>query len=346
MIARLQNLPRPLRLVAWLVFLGGGVLILIIITLMLVNNSPRNEGTSLLDYVTVEEYATLPDDNAYPATLTIASDGTLYTGSYVTGTVWRIPPAENGLGGEAIEIPSTRSNIGSVVGLYLRDDGKLLVLDRIDYEPGQGGGILWEVDNGGAVVLFAQFPDVADVSVNDITGDDAGNLYITDRSGDVIWRIESGSHEPQVWWTAPYVEGDKEAEISALAYDATNQALLVTDVGRDIIYRVPLSAAEPQSATDILYKYSGVDSEAPGLEGIDVAADGRIFVAALGVNKVYELVNGELSYIAENFRGVSDVVIGPDGRLYVTNWNQFSLLVGALTPRLPFGLDVITINAN
>ena len=48
-----------------------------------------------------------------------------------------------------------------------------------------------------------------------------------------------------------------------------------------------------------------------------------------------------LVYIAGLFRGPSDVDYAAPDKLYVTNWDQFSLAVTASKPSLPFALDVI-----
>ena len=48
-------------------------------------------------------------------------------------------------------------------------------------------------------------------------------------------------------------------------------------------------------------------------------------------------------YIAGQFRGSSDVDAGDGGRLYVANWDQSALALPFVTPRLPFGIDVVTL---
>jgi len=48
--------------------------------------------------------------------------------------------------------------------------------------------------------------------------------------------------------------------------------------------------------------------------------------------------------LARDFRGASDVTYDADSdRLFVSNWNQFSLGFGT-RPQLPFALDVIGLS--
>ena len=45
------------------------------------------------------------------------------------------------------------------------------------------------------------------------------------------------------------------------------------------------------------------------------------------------------------FAGISDLAWSA-GRIYATNFDSFSLVVGLLRPRLPFALDVIDAGAS
>jgi hypothetical protein len=107
MIKRLQALPQPQRTWAFFtlmilviaLFIALGVLALILIA----RSTPRLTPVALSNSVSVREFSFLPDEDAYPASLTLAPDGTLYTGSYVHGALWRIASD-----GTAEEIPTSR----------------------------------------------------------------------------------------------------------------------------------------------------------------------------------------------------------------------------------------------
>ena len=72
--------------------------------------------------------------------------------------------------------------------------------------------------------------------------------------------------------------------------------------------------------------------------------EGEIFLALLAWNRVAKLQDGKLAILARDFRGSSDVAYDANSdRLFVTNWNQFSLGFGT-RPQLPFALDVIDLS--
>ena len=147
-----------------------------------------------------------------------------------------------------------------------------------------------------------------------------------------MWRLTpDGNGGP--WWRAP--AGETLAAPTGLAWDAQRQALIITDSSRDAIYRV--SATD--GATETLYEHGNAE-HAPGLDGVTVSPQGHILVAAQGQNGLAVLEAGELRYLAGVFRGISDVAWSA-GRIYATNCDSFSLVVGLLQPRLPFALDVI-----
>ena len=95
-------------------------------TWWVVGSAPRSQAVAERDGISVSEFAALPDEDAYPAALAIAADGTVYTGSYQTGALWAISPD-----GAISEIADSRARIGSITGLDLGPDGALYILDRI-----------------------------------------------------------------------------------------------------------------------------------------------------------------------------------------------------------------------
>ncbi len=317
------------RLVFFLIF-GGGILALLAVTLLLVsstlNGSSRVSSVALVPEVTVSQYAALPDDDAYPATVAVAPDGTVYTGSFATGAVWSITPD-----GTVREIPGTRDAIGAVRGMTVAPDGSLLVVDQLDTDPRSAGGKVVRVA-GGDVSTFA---DMSFISPNDVAIDSAGRVYVSDSGTNEIWRFDADGSNGAVWWQSP-AQGDVHPAVSGLAYDALDDALIVTDPEVNEVYRVAVGDA----STEVLYSH-GSRPDAPGFDGVTVTPDGAIYVAALGQNGVARVSDGALDYIAGLFRGASDVSYAAPDRLYVANFDQSSIVLPLVHPELPFAIDVI-----
>ncbi len=328
MIRRLQALPlRERRLAAALLF-AAGLLAIVLVTLLLIlltlnTGSRRDRSIALVEGVSVREFAVLPDDDAYPASISAAPDGGVYSASFVSGAVWQVSP-----GGEVSELAGTRDGLGAVAGLQAAPEGILYLIDQWDSSPLSTGGALLRRDADGSLQqLAADF-----TQPDDVTRDDAGNVYVSDRGEGYVWRLTpDGNGGP--WWRAP--AGETLAAPTGLAWDAQRQALIITDSSRDAIYRV--SAAD--GTTETLYEHGNAE-HAPGLDGVTVSPQGHILVAAQGQNGLAVLEAGELRYLVGVFRGISDVAWSA-GRIYATNFDSLSLVVGLLQPRLPFALDVI-----
>ncbi len=336
MLRRIMMMNQGQRVVLFVLVFGSGMLLILALTAFLflqsLNSAPRTIATARQAGIIVEEFAILPDEDAYPAALTVSADGTVFTGSYDTGTVWSVSS-----GGEVSEVPGTRDRIGAVTGLTFAPGGTLYILDRIESSPGATGGMIWQLTADGQLRVFGTIPDDF-ITPDDIVTDEEGNVYVTDRGRREIWRFDLGG-SPELWWTVS--ETDERANDvlpTGLAYDPVQDAILLTDTLADTIYRIALI----DKKTDILYRYGG-DETVPGFDGITVAPDGTIYVAAFNQRMVVELRDNELIPLAEGFRGGSDVEYYV-GRLYVTNFDQRSIaLPGIVDPLLPFALDVITL---
>ncbi len=328
MIRRLQALPlRQRRLAAGLLF-AAGILAIALVTLMLIlltfnAGGRRDRAVALEAGVQVREFAVLPDDDAYPAAISAGPDGALYTGSFVSGAIWRVTAD-----GQVEELPGTRGALGAVAGLQAAPEGVLYIVDQWDASPLSTGGALMKREaNGRLRQVAADF-----LEPDDVTRDEAGNVYVSDRGAGLVWRL-TPQGESGPWWRPP--AGDRTAAPTGLAWDAHQRALVVTDSGRDAIYRVSADGR----VSETLYAH-GEAEHAPGLDGVTVTPQGQILVAAQSQNGLALLEGGELRYLAGVFRGISDVAWSA-GRIHATNFDSFSLVVGLLRPRLPFALDVI-----
>lgn len=336
MMQRIQQRPESQRKLIFAVFITIGILAIVGLAaslFLLSLNVGRDQSVALIEGVTVQEFAILPDDDAYPAAVAVGPDGRIYTGSYASGVVWSIT-ADGGLR----EIPRSREQIGAVSGLSVGPDGTLYIVDQLDSDILTLGGEIKRIGPDETISSFAQIDDERGFLLpDDITLDSEGNVYVSDRGRAEIWRF-SARGEGILWWSAPPATGERNPAPTGLAYDSASDSLLITDSNLDIIYRVGLE----DESTDILYDHDGADL-APGLDGISVAPDGTIYAAALAQNGLVRLDDGALTYIAGVFRGISDVAYS-EGHIYASNFDSFSLLVPLVRPRLPFAIDVIDLS--
>ena len=306
-----------------------GAALIVAMTWFVVGSAPRSQPLAVAEGVLVREFATLPSDEAYPAALAVAADGMLYSGSYQTGALWAIDPA-----GTVREILTADEGIGSVSGLDAAD-GALYILDRITPLDAQGA-VVWRYAGGRLESIMDIPPGRVDgvMLPDDIAVDRDGIIYISDRDPPRVLRASADGSDMRVFWQPNHAD----TAPTGLAYDHATHALLVTDSANDAILRVPVDA--PHESETL---FADANDSGYGFDGIDVAPDGEVYLALLGWNRAARLQNGELEMLARDFRGASDVALDAGrGRLYVTNWNQFSLGFGT-RPQLPFAIDVIEL---
>lgn len=332
--------PRLRALLFLLLSLAFGAALIIAMTWFVVGSPPRSRAVAVADDLSVAEFATLPDDDAYPAALAIDADGTLYTGSYETGALWSISPD-----GALSEIPGSRERIGAISGLDIAPDSALYILDRIAPLDATGA-VVWRYADGELASLFAISSEAffGNVLPDDIAVDSDRHIYISDRLGHVLRYGQNG--EPlgrageAYWWYAPCRE---KCEITGIAYDRAKDALLIADPAAEALYRVAVTDDAPGDSSVLL---PGAEQKSDyGFDGITVTPSGDIYIALLNWNRVARVEDGALFMLAKDFRGASDIAYDQARRrLYVTNWNQFGLAFGT-RPQLPFAIDVIQFDA-
>ncbi|MCA9885296.1 MAG: SMP-30/gluconolactonase/LRE family protein [Anaerolineae bacterium] len=352
-IERIQAMPGPARVA---IYIGGLLLVLVVVLAVTLfvfiataTNQPRTQAAVAPDVGAISEFAKLPDDDAYPSTLAIADDGTLYTASYKTGAIWAITPD-----GTIREVPNTRERLGAVIALAIGPDGNLYALDHTDPIAIQGG-ILWHITPDGDIhhsLVLAETDQTNVRFFDDLAVDSDGHVFISERVQDAIWRWEPSTNDIDLWWRELDDSSDMVPSPGGLAYDATTNSVLVADATLNTITRIPTHAESTQSEAEVIYRFSGAKQAAPGFDGLAVTPTGTIYAAALGQNAVMRLDGGEMVTIAQGFRGSSAVAYDPQRNLlYVNNWDQsylqpqnvFLFLYMDIPPRLPFGIDRIEL---
>ncbi len=337
MLQRIQMLNRGQRVVIFVLIFGGGIGLIVALTLILltftINTQPRSLAQSLVEGVTVREFAQLPDDDAYPANLAVNADGLIYTGSYESGVIYEILPDAT-----VREVPQTREILGSVTGLTIAEDGFLYVFDRLIDNPRSAGGVIWRFLPGDAPREWGVLAEdeIGFVSPEDIIVLPDGTVYVADRGRREVLRF-SGDGTGAVFWGAQSEGADDELRPTGLAYDAATDALIVTDSGLNRLFRVPLDG----STATVLYTHPTNDTT-PDFTGVTLGTNGTIYVAALGGGVLAITPSAEEPFVtlAINFRGARDLVYY-DGSVYVTNFDSASLVNPLVNPQLPFAIDVI-----
>ncbi len=332
--------PRLRALLFLLLALAFGAVLIAAMTFFVIGSAPRSQAVAIAGDIAVSEFAALPDDDAYPAALAIDADGRLFTGSYQTGALWMISPS-----GAVREIPEARERIGSVSGLEFAPDGALYILDRVAPLDATGA-VVWRYAGGELTRRFDIRSEgfYEGVLPDDIAVDDAGRVYISDRLGHVLRYSDAGEpldeHDGAYWWAAPCSD---DCEITGLAYDSANDALLIADPAAEAVYRVAISEGAPGEQQTLLRGPAQRNNY--GFDGIAIDSRGDIYVALLNWNRVARLDDGKLIMLAKDFRGASDLAFdSARSRLYATNWNQFGLAFGT-RPQLPFAIDMIQFDA-
>lgn len=337
---RLLALPRGQRLLVFSFIALGTLALLIGVTLLLalltVNNVPRSVAQPIAEGVQVTEYAVIPGDDAYPAPLVVAPDGTVYTASYSSGEVYVVAPGAT----EATVIPGSADSFASVAGLvYDEADGSLIVLDRVTGNAASSGGVLYRLrPSDGSAVLMGRLDEAAEtVALNGLARDAEGYLYAADLLG-AVWRFNPDGTGGGKWWEAPRISGSDVPVVTDVAFDPASGFLYATDSRLNAVYRIDIAAA---ASTDF-YRFNG-EVNPPGLAGITVSADGLVYVTAIDEKALMVVRDGQLEYLAGFFRGPWDAAVLPDGRIVVSNIDSRALATPGLSPQLPFALDVVTL---
>ncbi|MFN8373885.1 MAG: NHL repeat-containing protein [Anaerolineae bacterium] len=346
---RLQNVSRPQRILIFVLFFVGGLFLIIALFVFLAiqsfNSGVRAQAQPQVDTVGVTEFVALPDEDAYPASVAVAPDGTVYTASYVTGTIWAISP----LDASVTELNGSRDTLGSVTGMAVGPDGTLYVVDQLNSDIRSAGGTVWRITGAPAAPIIESFAAIDDaqgfVEPEDITLDTAGNVYVSDRGRGEVWRFAPDGGSSTAWWTAPVAIAETQPAPNGLAYDPTHDAIIVTDTISNAIYRV--TVVDARGITIYLH---GARAGSPGFDGVAVTPEGHIYVTLLEDHSVALLTEtedlvapGTLTAVAAPFRGASDIAYTsvPTPRFYVTNFDQLALVLPGVRPQLPFALDVI-----
>ncbi len=128
-----------------------------------------------------------------------------------------------------------------LLGMNLDAQGRLYIADM-------NGRVLRVDPNTGAQDVYGTIPTNTDTSLTDMPGfvvfDAAGNLYVSDWSAPIIWRVPPGGGLAQLWFTDPRLAGVYGANVAGIALDASGQTLYIAAATQETnvtVFRLPLA---------------------------------------------------------------------------------------------------------
>jgi len=128
-----------------------------------------------------------------------------------------------------------------LLGMALDARGRLYIADM-------NGRVLRVDPSTGVQDVYGMIPTNTDTSVTDMPGfvvfDVAGNLYVSDWSAPIIWRVPPGGGQAQLWFTDPRLAGTYGANVAGIALDPSGQNLYIaaaTQESQIAVYRLPLA---------------------------------------------------------------------------------------------------------
>ena len=220
------------------------------------------------------------------------------------GIVWRVNP-------QAKTKEIFYQFAGKPNGATFGSEGQLLLTDS------EGRHILSVDPQGKATVISPEEPRLN--SPNDLTVGPDGSIYFTDpawapgseKTGQHVWRLHPGGNlQPLQSFQQP--NGIK----------AHGDLLYVAEGATGVVYVKNLTT---DGAFEVFAKITVMDAGWSALDGLDVDADGNVYVAVFGKGylAVFDPKGAELPRITLPAPNVTNLEFSPDGKtLYVTEGSK------------------------
>jgi sugar lactone lactonase YvrE len=248
----------------------------------------------------VKIFAVLPDGSSGPEGLEVGADGAVY----VTTFGFTSTGAASGegqlyvfdAGGRLLRRVSIAGSSPHLLGLRFHPAGALLV---IDFGAQQ---VLRVNPHSGTSHVFMTVPPGPMAGLNDLTFDDAGNVYVSDSFRGVVWKTGPRGGVGTAWVDDPLLRttGIPPFGANGLRFDKQQSNLFVANTGDDTIVRVPVlghgTAGVPVVFTNSIN----------GADGLIIDDQGNLWVAANQADEIV-VVDPQGKAIAKlgDFDGVS-----------------------------------------
>lgn len=240
-------------------------------------------------------FAVLPPGATGPEGLEVDPHGNVYVGTFGFNSAGPVSgPGQIHVYDDHGRLERTLSVTGStshLLGLRWRTSRHdLLVADF-------GGAQVLAVDpHSGASTVFMTLPATARAgsSLNDITFDARGNVFVSDSFQGTIWVTGPSGGEAHAWVTADALRttGVPPFGANGLRFNHAGSALFVANTGDDTIVEVPVTGTELGAGPgDPLLPVAGTTSvfvnSVNGADGLVIDAQDRLWIAA---NQADEIV--------------------------------------------------------
>jgi hypothetical protein len=207
----------------------------------------------------------IDDTRAFPESLTSTSDGTIYLGSFVHGTVYRALP---GATKATPWIQAGPNDLSRGVGVFAHEPSNTLWVCSADPDPKNNITLLRAFDVKTAA-LKGQYPFPGGGFCNDVEVLRDGTALATDTRGGRILALRSGATELAIW-----AEDPKWAGIDGIAL-LPDGSVLFNNVRQNQLVRVATKPDGTAGEATQLELSQPVD----GPDGMRALPDGRIVLA-------------------------------------------------------------------
>jgi sugar lactone lactonase YvrE len=250
--------------------------------------------------------------NHWPESLAIDRQGNMYASLDYIGQVVKVTP-----GGQQHLVASFDVGKGFLTGLAFDRSGNLYVADAtFEASPTPPG--VFRISAGGRVTRVATLPTF---SFPNGLAFHHGDLYITDSSLSVIWRLPPGG-KPAVWLKSPLLAPKTKFGIGANGLAFRRGSFYASDADFGTIVRVPFRAGGRPGAPVVIARADLLKTA----DGIAFDVKGNLYIT-VNVNKLVRLApGGRLTVLAIRRDGLAfpdmpafGTTPGTRTTLYLTN---------------------------
>ena len=238
--------------------------------------------------------------NHFPESLAIDGQGNMYASLDYIGQVVKVAP-----GGQQQLVASLDVGAGFLTGLALDPSGNLYVADAtFEASPTPPG--VFRIGAGGTVTRVATLPTFS--FPNGLAFHD-GDLYISDSSLGVIWRLPPGGN-PGIWLKDPLLapKTTRSIGVNDEAFRRDSLYVSVSDTG--MIVRVPLTTGGNAGTPVVVAQSPLLRTD----DGIASDVKGNLYIT-VNVNRLVRLApDGGLTPLATKNNGLAY----PDGPAFGT----------------------------